>query len=94
MIVEMPSDGGLDGVAIERFHHAEHQVAFGCFHLKPFRSGDELVFVRVKELCLENSFIHSFIIGYDCVARYRVHIRTLVHVASKRISELLIALDF
>ena len=57
----MPSDGGLDGVAIERFHHAEHQVAFGCFHLKAFRSGDELVFVRVKELGLENSFIHSFI---------------------------------
>ena len=52
--MEMPSDGGLDGVAIERFHHAEHQVAFGCFHLKAFRSGDELVFVQVKELCLEN----------------------------------------
>ena len=54
----MPSDGGLDGVAIERFHHAEHQVAFGCFHLKAFRSGDELVFVQVKELCLEHSLIH------------------------------------
>lgn len=91
--MEMPSDGGLDGVTIERFHHAEHQVAFGCFHLKAFRSGDELVFVRVKELCLENPSIHSFI-GYDCVARYRVHIGTLIHVATKRISELLIALDF
>ena len=32
--------------------------------------------------------------GYDGVTRYRVHIGTLVHVASKRISELLIALNF